>query len=157
MPGVALNNAPIQQVNKSSHVSYVERYVYDRECTDYDQFGNCTGWNPLYTTTTHYTNAKITGSVSSSHNVLVNGVSVVTVGDATQEQWIADPSPSPKLDGIIISINPGTSDSGSGKVFNGSSNVFVNGKALASIGSTITTHLAVPSSITRGSNNVFVN
>ena len=63
MPGVALNNAPIQQVSKPNHVSYDERYIYDYTCTNRDQYGNCTNWDPLYRTVTHYSNARITGNV----------------------------------------------------------------------------------------------
>ncbi|WP_199794806.1 hypothetical protein [Paenibacillus faecalis] len=157
MPGVALNNAPIQQASKSSHVSYVEKYKIGTECASRDEYGNCTSERDVYTTITHYTNAKITGTVSGSHNVFVNGLSVLTVGDPTSEQWVADPSPSPKNGGSIISISPGTSGSGQGSVAVGSPNVFVNGRALAHIGSRVNTHLGTQSSITSGSSNVLVN
>ncbi|WP_431785775.1 hypothetical protein [Paenibacillus lactis] len=157
MPGVALNSAPIQEAVSPNYVSYVERYISGYSCVSWDQFGNCTRTEPDYSTVTHYSNAMINGNVRSSHTVFVNGVSVATVDDSTQEQWVADPTPSPKNGGTIISISPGPSGSGSGSVTVGSATVFVNGKALAYSGSAVNTHLGTPSSITSGSSNVFVN
>lgn len=156
MPGVALNNAPIQQVSKSNHVSYVEKYKIGETCTSRDQYGNCTRWEDVYDTATHHSNAKITGNVSSpSNKFFVNGVPVACVGDPTTEQWVADPSPSPRLGGTIISISPGTSGSGRGQITGGNSKrVFLNGKLIAVQGSTVNTHLGVPSTITQGNNLV---
>ena len=147
MTGVAYKGSTIQESNKIGHVSYVERYV-----TGYDEFGN-----PQYNTATHSTGAKINGTVNSTSTVYVNGQPIASVSSPTQEQWVADPSPSPKLGGSIISISPGTSGSGTGSVSSGSSKVFVGGKAVASIGKNVTTHLGTSTTITSGSSNVFVN
>lgn len=156
MPGVALNNASIQETSKSNHVSYVERYKSGEICTSWDDDGYCTNWEDVYSTTTHYTNAKITGKVSSPNNkFFVNGVPMACVGDATHEQWIADPSPSPKNGGTIISIYPGTSDSGQGSIASGNSkNVYLNGKLIAVQGSTVNTLLGTSSTITEGNDLV---
>lgn len=157
MPGVALNNAPIQQVSKSNHVSYVEKYKVGETCVNQDQEGNCTRWEDVFDTVTHYSNAKITGSVSSPNNkFFVNGVPVACVGDATQERWEADPTPAPQLnEGVIISINPGTSGSGRGQITGGNTkNVYLNGKLIAVQGAAVKTHLDTPSTITQGNNLV---
>lgn len=147
MTGVAYKGSTIADSNKSGHVSYVERYI-----SGYDSEGR-----PQYDTANHATGAKITGTVNSTSTVYVNGQPVASVSSPTQEQWVADPSPSPKLGGSIISISPGTSGSGSGQVSTGSSTVFVGGKAVSSIGKNVNTHLGTTTTITSGSSNVFVN
>ncbi|WP_336761640.1 hypothetical protein [Paenibacillus sp. USHLN196] len=157
MAGVAYKGSTLQDSNKSGHVSYVERYESGSECSSWDQFGNCTGYSPIYSTTTHTTGAKITGTVNPTSTVYVNGQPIASISSPTQEQWVADPSPSPKLGGSIISISPGTSGSGTGQVSTGSSTVFVGGKAVSSISKNVTTHLSTTTPITSGSTNVFVN
>ncbi|MCP1185112.1 hypothetical protein [Paenibacillus sp. 1781tsa1] len=157
MTGVAIKGSTIQESNKSGHVSYVERYPSGSECSSWDQFGNCTGYDTVYDTTTHTTGAKITGTVNSSSTVYINGQPIASISSPTQEQWVADPSPSPKLGGSIISISPGTSGSGSGQVSTGSSTVFTEGKAVSSISKNVTTHLGTTTTITSGTSNVFVN
>lgn len=157
MTGVARKGSTIQESTKSGHVSYVERYQSGSTCSSWDEDGNCTGYSPTYSTTTHSTNAKITGIVNSSSTVYINGQPIASVTSPTQEQWIADPSPSPQLGGTIISISPGTSGSGVGQVSTGSSTVFTGGKAVSSISKNVTTHLGTPTTITSGASNVFVN
>lgn len=157
MPEVATTGSPIKQSTKSNHVSYTERYQSGSHCVDWDDEGRCNSREPDYSTANYNSNAKITGTINGSHNVFVNGKSVVTVGDPTQEQWVADPSPYPNNEGSIISTSPGTSGSGQGSVTVGSPNVFVNGKALAYNGSSVSTHLGTTSSISSGSSNVIVN
>lgn len=157
MPGVALNNATIQESSKSSYVSYTERYQYGTGGGGTDANGDPIPTYPLYTTANYNSDAKITGKAVGSHNVFADGISVITVGDSTQEQWIANPAPYPHNGGSIISTSPGTSGSGSGSVTAGSPNVFVNGKALAYSGSGVSTHLGTNSSISSGSSNVIVN
>lgn len=108
---------------------------------------------PLYTTTTHSTGAKVTGAVASNSNKFtVNSVPVACVGDATTEQWIADPSPSPKNSGgSIISISPGTSGIGQGRITTGNgARVTLNGKLISVQGSTIHTHLGSDTTIEEG-------
>ncbi|WP_146259707.1 hypothetical protein [Paenibacillus silvae] len=157
MTGVAYKGSTIADSNKSGHVSYVERYQTGTTCVDWDEDGNCIRREPVYSTTTHTTGAKITGTVNPTSTVYVNGQPIASVSSPTQEQWVADPPPSPQLGGTIISISPGTSGSGSGQVSTGSSTVFVGGKAVSSIGKNVATHLETSTTITSGSNNVFVN
>ncbi|PYY28385.1 hypothetical protein [Paenibacillus illinoisensis] len=157
MAGAAYNGSTIQQSNKSGHVSYVERYQSGSTCSSWDINGNCTGYSPVYSTATHSTGARITGAVQPTSTVYVNGQPLGFVSSPTQEQWVADPPPSPQMGGTIISISPGTSGNGVGQVSSGSSGVFVGGKAIASIGGTVTTHLGTSTTITSGSSNVFVN
>ncbi|WP_145413296.1 hypothetical protein [Paenibacillus xylanexedens] len=157
MTGVAYKGSTIAESNKGGHVSYVERYQTGSECSSWDQFGNCTGYSPTFDTTTHTTGAKVTGAVNSSSTVYINGQPIASVSSPTQEQWVANPSPSPQLGGTIISISPGTSGSGVGQISTGSSTVFTGGKAVSSIGKNVTTHLGTSTTITSGSSNVFVN
>ncbi|WP_339236233.1 hypothetical protein MKX40_22220 [Paenibacillus sp. FSL R5-0517] len=128
-------------------MSYVERYIYG-----YDEDGH-----PEYTTTTHTTGAKVTGTVAlNSNKFKVNGISVACVGDPTQEQWVADPSPSPKNSGgSIISISPGTSGSGQGRITTGNgARVTLNGKLIAIEGSTVQTHLGTSTTVFEGNNSI---
>ena len=157
MAGVAYKGSTIQDTNKSGHVSFVERYQTGTECADWDEDGNCIRRVPTYGTTTHTTGAKISGTVNSTSTVYVNSQPIAAITSPTQEQWVADPSPSPQYGGSIISISPGTSGSGTGQVSTGSSGVFVGGKAVASIGKSVTTHLGTTTTLTSGSSNVFVN
>ncbi len=112
---------------------------------------------PLYSTTTHTTGAKVIGAIASNSNKFtVNSVPVACVGDATTEQWIADPSPSPKNSGgSIISISPGTSGSGQGRITTGNgARVTLNGKLIAVQGSTIQTHLGSDTTIEEGDRSI---
>ncbi|WP_433752327.1 hypothetical protein [Paenibacillus amylolyticus] len=86
----------------------------------------------------------------------MNSVPVACVGDATTEQWIADPSPSPKNSGgSIISISPGTSGSGQGRITTGNgARVTLNGKLIAVQGSTIQTHLGSDTTIEEGDRSI---
>ncbi|WP_405130533.1 hypothetical protein MHB43_23695 [Paenibacillus sp. FSL H8-0317] len=133
-------------------MSYVERYQSGTECSSWDQFGNCTGYSPTYTTTTHTTGAKVTGTLASNSNKFtVNGVPIACVGDQTNENWTADPSPSPKLGGTIISISPGTSGSGQGRITTGNgAHVTLNDKLIAVESSTVATHLGTSTTINEG-------
>ncbi|OMD78246.1 hypothetical protein [Paenibacillus odorifer] len=157
MPKAANSNSTIQDSTKSSHVTYTERYQSGTGGGGTDIHGNPIPTYPIYSTATHHTDAKITGTVSSSSNVLINGSPAIKVGDTTQEQWTADPEPYPHYGGNITSVSPATSGSGSGSVTVGSSNIFVNGKALVFEGSTVTTHLGNTTTIDGGSDNVIVN
>ncbi|MGV2886796.1 hypothetical protein [Paenibacillus taichungensis] len=150
MAGVAYNGSSVAQSTKGGHVTYnIERYSPPTE----DQSGY---W---YGAGSGSTNAQISSSgVSSSSTVYVNSKAVTTVGDRDSETWVASPSvPSSSGSTRYVDISPGTSGSGQGTVSTGSSTVFVSGKAVASIGSTITTHLGTTTTITSGSSNVFVN
>ncbi|WP_133120491.1 hypothetical protein [Paenibacillus sp. GM1FR] len=73
------------------------------------------------------------------------------MGDQTNENWTADPSPSPKLGGTIISISPGTSGSGQGRITTGNgARVTLNGKLIAIEGSTVQTHLGTSTTVSEG-------
>lgn len=156
MAYIALNNAAVQDSTKSNHVSYVERYKSGERCTNRDQDGHCTNWEDVYSNATHNSNAKITGKVSSpSNKMFVNGVPVACMGDPTQEQWVADPTPYAHNGGSIISISPGTSGSGQGSITTGNSKkVYLNGKLVAVQGSTVTTHLGTSTTISEGNSLV---
>jgi uncharacterized Zn-binding protein involved in type VI secretion len=139
--------------NTNSSVSY--NHVYYRvwnPCkyigTDYDEEGRpysyCIGGYDYY-----YANATITGQVNSSRNVYVNGRPITTVGDRTIEtaHW--------SVSGEVVSTKGysgnGTVTSGNGK------NVYANGKLIATAGSSVTTFVGGTTSISQGSNNVFIN
>ncbi|MCM3134586.1 hypothetical protein M3629_17490 [Paenibacillus polysaccharolyticus] len=132
-------------------MSYVERYQNGTTCVSWDEDGNCTRREPTYTTTTHTTGAKITGTVESNNKFTVNGVPVACVDDQTNEQWSVDPSPSPKLGGSIVSISPSTSGSGAGRITTGNgARVTLNGKLIAVVGSTVQTHLGTSTAVSEG-------
>lgn len=156
MAYIALNNAAIQQSTKSNHVTYTERYQSGERCAARDEDGNCLRWEPVYSNATHNSNAKITGKVSSPNNkMFVNSVPVACIGDPTQEQWIADPTPYSHYGGSITSISPGTSGSGKGTIATGNSKkVYLNGKLVAVQGSTVTTHLGTSTTISEGNSLV---
>jgi uncharacterized Zn-binding protein involved in type VI secretion len=157
MPKAATQQSTINDSTKPNHVSYTERYQSGTGGGGTDSHGNPIPTYPIYSDASWNSDAKITGTLNSSSNVLINGSPAVKVGDTTQEQWTADPEPYAHYGGWITSINPGTSGNGSGSVTVGSSNVFVNGKALAFDGSTVTTHLGNTTTINGGSGNVIVN
>lgn len=164
MAGVAYNGSTIAESIKSSYVSYTEQvwnpFKYYHPQTCYDEEGNpydCSYYEGGYDNYNWNTDARINGSIISSSNVYVNGKPVVTQSSQTDEDWVADPMPYPHNGGSIINISPGTSGSGTGTVSIGnSSNVYVNGKSVAQIGSEVTTHLGTTTTITSGSNNVFI-
>lgn len=167
MPVTAFNGSTTAQSTKSGHVTYeIWDYVKVRDayCANSDPVtGACTNWIPdkydWVFTTTGSTGALITGNgVTSSSNVFVNGKSAATVGDTVPDSWVASPPvPSDSATRQYRNVRPGTSGSGTGRVTVGSSNVFVNGKPLAFVGSSVTTGLGTTTSISSGSNNVFVN
>lgn len=152
MANVALQGSTITESSKSNYVSYVERYQTGSECVSRDEDGVCTKYEPAYSNATWYSNAKITGLVSDNSNRFkVNGVSVACVGDSTQEQWKADPTPYPHNGGSIISTFPSTSGSGQGSVTTGNSKkVYLNGKLIVVNGSQVTTHLGTSTTINIG-------
>ncbi|MGM1044896.1 MAG: hypothetical protein ACQEXX_01980 [Bacillota bacterium] len=160
LPGIATHGSSTAQSTKSGHVTYdIERYI-ERYCSGgYDEDGYCMGWDGGYweSAGSGSTNAQITPSgVVSVSNVYVNGKPIATVGDRVPESWVASPSvPSNSSSLRYVNIRPSTSGSGQGSITLGSSTVFVTGKAIAKNGSTVTTHLGTPTTITSGSSNVF--
>lgn len=149
MAGVAHQTSTIAQSSKSNHVNYTERYIIG--------FDPVSGF-PYYGTATWYSAARINGSVgASSPNVFVNGQPLAHVDSPTPETWVADPTPYPHYGGSIISISPGSSGSGNGRISMGNNkNVFVNGKSVAVIGSQVTTHLSTTTTVSSGSSNVTI-
>jgi uncharacterized Zn-binding protein involved in type VI secretion len=154
--GVAKNNAKINDITISSYVSYSERYRNGWDNDGYDDDGNPINERPHYSTTSWSTNAKVSGSISSSHTVYAEGTSIATTGDSLQGQWVADPYPSAHYGGSISNVSPGYSGSTGGSVSSGSSSVFVNGKGVASIGSSVSVSIGGSSSISDGSSSVFI-
>lgn len=157
MPGVAVNGSEINESIKSGHVTYeIWNYQWVRDrCISRDEDGFCTDWEPVYDwvhTSNGSTGARITGTVSvSSSKMKVEGVSVATVGDKTNERWEAYP-PVPSGGGTtqIRNISPGTSGTGQGEIKTGSNKGKLQGKQIALIGSTVTTCLGTTTTIKTG-------
>lgn len=157
MPAISTNTSKVTDSSKQNHVSYVERYISGYGGGGTDENGNPIPSYPIYDNATWYSDAKITNStVQSSGNVYANNKAVSTQGNQTQENWQADPAPYPHNGGTIISISPGTSGSGSGTVGSGSGNIFINGKKVASVGTSVTTHLGTSTTIENGESNIII-
>ncbi|QWU14456.1 hypothetical protein [Paenibacillus sophorae] len=140
---VAINGSKITESIKSGHVTYNIYYWQDG-----DEFtsGHWSYSGP------GSTGAKITGTVTATSTMKVNGVSVAVVGDVTNETWIADP-PIPSDDGYnkYVATSP-TSGSGQGSITGGNSkNVKLNGSLIAIVGSEVTTCLGNTTTIEDGS------
>lgn len=163
MSGIALNGSTIAQSTKSGHVTYkIEKWQYiDQSCTGwYNEHGVCQGWRDNYDWVpdgSGSTGAKISGTVSASSNVYINGVPVATTASHTNETWVADPPiPSSNASFRYTATSP-ISGSGNGSIPNGnSSNVYINGNKIAQIGSSVTTNLENSTTISSGSSNVFI-
>jgi uncharacterized Zn-binding protein involved in type VI secretion len=134
-------------INNSISYNHVYYRVYDPcDSIGYDENGDpyCIGGYDYY-----YANATISGKVSSSRNVYVNGKPITIVGDRTIEtaSW--------SVNGEIVSHK---GYNGNGTVTSGNNkNVYVNGKLVAIVGSSITTFVGGTTSISQGSSNVFIN
>ncbi len=158
MTGVAINGSKIVESVASNYVSYTERYQSGTRCTRRDPETNrCTREEPVYSTDDGSTDAVINGVVVSNHAVKINGVSLVVVGDITEETWKADPPPSPSHGGSIISVSPGTSGSGQGKVISGATNLNLNDQKIALIGSQVETCLGTVTTIEDGLDKINYN
>lgn len=164
--GVAYNGSTVAQSTKSGHVTYEIwnwQVVRPGYCADYDEHGYCTDYRePVYDWVyggTGNTNALITTSpVTSSSNVYVNGRPIATEGNQMSESWVANPPvPSSTSTTQYRNPTPGTSGSGTGSITQGNSrNVYANGKSVADLNSTVTTHLGTNPKITSGSSNVYI-
>jgi len=161
MPGVAINGSQINESTKSGHVTYsIENWV-PRYCASYDpDTGACTRYEGGYweDAGTGSTGAKITGTVAvSSSKMKVAGVNVATVGDSTNETWVADPPiPSSNSSTRYTATSP-TSGSGRGSITKGSTKATLSGKAIALIGSTVTTCLGTTTTIKSGNEKLKFN
>jgi uncharacterized Zn-binding protein involved in type VI secretion len=162
MPGIAINGSEIVESIKPDHVTYD---IYDWQqispgyCREYDEDGHCIDYvSPTYGwvfTGTGSTNAKITGTVTTNSKMKIGGVSVATVGDVVNETWVADPPvPSNTSTREYRNISPGTSGSGQGVISSGSSKMKLVGKAVALIGSEVTTHLGTMTTIKNGNTKI---
>lgn len=143
MAKVSLNGDSINNSTVRNHI-YYKKWEYQYT----DSYGNAIyDWNP------YYADATVKGNVKSSvTNVKINGVSPIVKGDVTTENDTYDlPS-----GGVYVS---GSHTNASGSVNTGNqSNVYVNGKSLAIIGSNVTTHAGTSTTISSvGSSNVYIN
>lgn len=145
MAGVTYDGADIAPSSKSGHVSFGYRWRSGR-----DEDGN-----PEYDYGSGTATAHIEGTVSAdTSNVFVNGNKIAKKGDRTSERWSASVSP-PR--GSLTYVNPGTSDSGEGAISTGnSSRVYVGGVEVALKGSSVRTMLSTNTTVSGGSDNVFV-
>jgi uncharacterized Zn-binding protein involved in type VI secretion len=136
MAGVATNGSKITTSIARDYVSYLEEYYLPDSDT------------PSYATWT--SDAIITGTVSSNHNMKIQGVSVAVKDDKTEESWVASPPPYAHKGGTIISISPAESDTGQGKIISGSSKANLDGNPIALIGSQVKTCLGTITTIETG-------
>ncbi|GAB6930082.1 hypothetical protein JCM10914A_40650 [Paenibacillus sp. JCM 10914] len=144
MAGIATHGSASAPVTKRNYVSY--------DVYSYDDFY---GWNYSYS---GYSDARITSSgVNANSTVYINGRSIATVDNPLSENWVATSIPSNNSYTEYRNINPNRSGTGQGRVTTGSSNVFSNHKAVAKIGSQVTTCLGELTTITTGSSNVFTS
>jgi uncharacterized Zn-binding protein involved in type VI secretion len=140
LAGVAINGSVIAKSRKSNHVVYVEEYID----------GYYDDGRPRFTTATWYSDAEITGTVSSNHNMKIQGVSVAVKDDKTEESWVASPIPFAHYGGTITHIFPASSDTGQGKILSGSSKANLDGNPIALIGSQVETCLGTITTIETG-------
>jgi hypothetical protein len=146
MAGVAVDGSNITEVKKTGHVTYIsQRYevVQYGACNSWDPItGMCNGWDPdeydWVTKGSHSTDAKITGTVSCSSKIKVNGTSVAKVGDTVNFTWVADPPvPSDAYPWRYRNVSPATSGSGTGVITGGSVKGKLGGQSIALIGSEV--------------------
>ncbi|RXZ78214.1 hypothetical protein EBB07_29610 [Paenibacillaceae bacterium] len=162
MPGVAINNSKIKEVIKPNHVTYtIKTWQNTGQCLQYDPFtGQCINWRYDFLFYSYgQTGAKITGYVSTpSSKATVQGVNVAKVDDTTIETWVAHPPvPTSNSQTQYTDITPGRSGSGQGRITSGSSKSTLNGKKVALIGSEVTTHLGVKTTIEDGNTKINMN
>ncbi|MBW7474078.1 hypothetical protein K0T92_04935 [Paenibacillus oenotherae] len=152
MAGVAIEGSSITDTIKANHVRYtIENWV--------DYYGGDPDADPPIppraahwgASTTSSTGAKITGEVATTTAKLkIAGDYIALVGDSTNEQWIDYPEvPSSTSDTRYTAITP-TSGSSNGEITSGSSKVFLGGKAVALVGSTVNTCLDTTATISSG-------
>lgn len=153
MAGVAKNGSLITEVIKPNHVTYTIENWVNGYCSKLDEFNNCDDWVDGYWSYegTASTGAKITGYVSapaSKLNIQVNNVA--KVGDITIETWEAYP-PIPSSTGTTrYTATSDTSGSGQGRITSGSTRGKLANQSIALIGSQVTTHLGVTTTIADG-------
>lgn len=148
MAKIALDGSNINQTTASGHIRY-EMYEQTGTsptfCNRWDEDDNCIGWgggNPIYSWVSYTTSAKVDGTaVGNVSNVRIEGKAPIVQGDKTKE---SDSYTLPS-GGRYIS---GNHTNVSGSVTSGnSSNVYVNGKSVAIIGSNVSTHASTSTTI----------
>ena len=135
MAEVSRVNDPLTTLSTSNSSYCVYTYYVSCNCDEYG-CDSC----PRYSYSSATVNGKIT---TGSNNVFVNGIAMAHAGSTVA------------TDARCPSSYEGSS-SGDGSVTGGSSTVFVNGKAVAFKGSAYRAHTGDTSTISGGSNNVFV-
>lgn len=138
MPGVAVNGSTYETVVRN-HISYnIDRWGP----VDTDSEGEpINGWIPSGSSSTH---ARVTGTVIvPSSKMKISGTNVATVGDKTNETWVADPPvPTTIPEYRRYTVTPPgapAQGSGQGEIITGSTKVKLDGKPIALIGSTVRT------------------
>lgn len=157
MAGVAWHNSNITDSIKSNHVHYsIENYEPTGSyCSGgYDENDECLEWSPSYGWVnggSGSTSAKITGQVFTTYSKLkVSEVSVAVVGDSTVESWTVSPPIPEDTDDTRYTATSPISGSGQGEITSGSSKLFLGGKAVALVGSTVETCLNTITTINSG-------
>lgn len=162
MPGIAINGSVLAESTKADYVSYgIESYkVVGSHCVARDEFGRCTTYEDDYDWEpdgSDHTGAKVTGTVTSSSKLKIGGISIAVIGDRTIESWVASPPvPSDTTTTRYTNISPGKSGSGTGSISGGSNKLFLGGKKVALIGSSVSTSVASTTTILTGSPKVNV-
>ncbi|MCG7406380.1 PAAR domain-containing protein [Paenibacillus sp. ACRRX] len=158
MSGVCVDGSLLETALKINYVRYIEEYI-DWFVPGYLPDGTPMPSRPYDIPVTHYSDAKINGKVVSGAKLKVQNKPVCTVDNLTQEEWEADPTPYPHYpdrSGKIVPPFPTTEGSGQGRVTSGSPKMFLQGKAVAKIGSRVNTHLNQETTIATGSSKMFI-
>lgn len=145
MAGIATNGATIADSISNGHITY-RVYEYQGSVPD----GNG-GSIPIYGWNTYTTHATVKGTCNASpSSVYINGKNAVLSGDRTTEN---DQYSIPAGEYV-----GGAHTGAAGSVTSGNSkNVFIGGKSVSVIGSTVSTHASSASSISSGgSSNVYI-
>lgn len=163
MAGVAIDGSQIQESIISDYVTY--------DVEHWEQVGTSPGWTdedgiyhpgePIYDWVPYppgSTGAKITGSVVvSSSKMKLTGTNIATVDDITQETWTAYPIVPPSVYPYRYTPTTLTSGSGQGKIVSGSSKAKLKEKAIALIGSQVTTCLGTTTTIQTGNTKMQIS
>lgn len=157
MARVATNTS---KTNDSVAVGHVKYQVWNPNinwvpsyCNGWDENGNCNSWGGGYYAGGYQNrtaNSTVKGVIRSVYNgVFVNNKNVTTRGDDVIE---TDETNLPSN-----AVNIQQDDGGTGRVTAGNNNnVYVNGKSVAVVGSSVRTHANTNTTIRTGSNNVYI-
>lgn len=148
---IVLDGAALSPSTISNHITY-RSYDYKGQgasyCNRWNELGECIGTtsDPIYEWTNHTTSAVVNGTVKSSvTNVKIEGKSPVVLGSSTSE------TDSYSLPSGGVYVSGQHTNSTSGAVTKGNaSNVYVNGKLLATSDASIVNHGGVGASVSSG-------